>query len=380
MPAESIKPRKDGRYLVRYKGKPFYGYTQKEAIAKREEYKRQEALGLVCADGNQLFRDYAEQWLTTYKRNVSPASKRMYMSFVKRAVDQLGHKTIQSIKRTDVVNAYNSVAGLSSSACHKFTMVVNAILEAAYADGLITRNPCKGVKSPKGPEGSHRCLEDWEKELVIRAVGGPRDTEHRFALAAAVMLFTGMRRGEVLALNIDEDVDFEHDVVHVRRAVQLDGSVPRLSTTKTEAGLRDIPLLPQLKEILTGRHGLVVPGEREGGFISETQLQELLVSYNNHLSCMANGGIQKRWWGRTRAHKALVESGGVLPEYREVRIRCHDYRHTFCTMLYEAGIDLKTAQRWMGHADEKMILHIYAHLTDKQEQKSVERLRAFMVG
>ena len=49
-------------------------------------------------------------------------------------------------------------------------------------------------------------------------------------------------------------------------------------------------------------------------------------------------------------------------------------------MLYEAGIDLKTAQRWMGHADEKMILHVYAHLTDRQEQQSVDKLRAFMVG
>ena len=47
-------------------------------------------------------------------------------------------------------------------------------------------------------------------------------------------------------------------------------------------------------------------------------------------------------------------------------------------MLYEAGIDLKTTQRWMGHADEQMILHVYAHLTDKQEQKSVERLKAYV--
>ena len=325
---------------------------------------------------NPLFRDYAEQWLETYKRNVSPACKRMYASFVKRANEQLGQKKLKAITRTDVVKALNSVVGMSASTCRKFTLVINAILEAACADGLLQRNPCKGLKAPKGSEGTHRCLEDWEKTLVLQSVY----TNHRFALAAVVMLFTGMRRGEVLALNIDEDVDFENNVIHVRRAVQFNGSVPCLSSTKTEAGVRDIPLLPQLKAILTGRHGLVVPGEREGGYISETQLQELLVSYNNLLSCMANGGIQKRWWGRTREHQALLATGKTLPEYREVRIRCHDYRHTYCTMLYEAGIDLKTAQRWMGHADEKMILHVYAHLTDRQEQQSVDKLKAFMVG
>ena len=49
-------------------------------------------------------------------------------------------------------------------------------------------------------------------------------------------------------------------------------------------------------------------------------------------------------------------------------------------MLYEAGIDLKTAQRWMGHAEEKMILRIYAYLTERQEQKAVEKLKEFMAG
>ena len=156
--------------------------------------------------------------------------------------------------------------------------------------------------------------------------------------------------------------------------------MPHLSTTKTDAGNRDIPLLQQLKTILTGRTGMVLPGDRKGGYISETQLSELVKSYNNLLSTMANGGIQRRWWGRTKKHKALIAAGGILPPFKEVNIRCHDFRHTYCTMLYEAGIDLKTAQRWMGHADEKMILHIYAHLTDRQEQKSVEKLRAFLAG
>lgn len=377
MPAESIKPRKDGRYLVRYKGKTFYGYTQKEAIAKREEYKRQEILGLVGGEKkNPLFRDYAEQWLDVYKRNVSTSGKRMYSAFTKKAIEQLGDKRLQMITRSDIAAAYNAIAGASGSSCRKYTMVINSIMEAAYADGLISRNPCKGVKRPKGPEGTHRCLEDWKKALVLQAL----DTDHRFALAAVTMLYTGMRRGEVLALNIDEDVDFRDNIIHVRRAVQFDRNEPRLTTTKTEAGVRDIPLLPQLRTVLEGRHGLILPGGRQDGYVSSTVLQELIDSYNTLLSRLANGGIQRRWWGRTRAHKALIAAGGKLPEYREVSIRAHDFRHTYCTMLYEAGIDLKTAQRWMGHADEKMILRVYAHLTDRQEQRSAEKLRAYLAG
>ena len=374
MSAKSIKVRKDGRYLVRYKGKPFYGYSQKEALAKREEYIRQLAIGAVKGPDNPLFRDYAMTWLNTYKCNVSPSCKYAYKVFVKMAISLLGDKPLKEINKTDIVTAYNTLIGSSGSKCKKFSMVVKAIMEAAYDDDLIKRNPCKNVKPPKGPEGSHRCLEDWEKELVIKSL----ETGHRFAIAAVTMLYTGMRRGEMLALNIDEDVDFENEIIHVHRAIQFNSSMPILSTTKSEAGIRDIPLLPPLKAVLEGRHGLILGRRKDGGYISETILDELIKSYNNLLSRMANGGMQRRWWGKTNEHKAIIENGGTLPPYKEVHIRCHDYRHTYCTMLYEAGIDLKTAQRWMGHADEKMILHVYAHLTDRQEQKSVEKLRAFM--
>ena len=63
-------------------------------------------------------------------------------------------------------------------------------------------------------------------------------------------------------------------------------------------------------------------------------------------------------------------------------IRTHDFRHTFATMLWEASVDLKTAMKWMGHADQTMILRVYAHLTDKKEQeaalKMAERINLFM--
>ncbi len=49
-------------------------------------------------------------------------------------------------------------------------------------------------------------------------------------------------------------------------------------------------------------------------------------------------------------------------------------------MLYDAGIDLKITQRWMGHTDEKMILRVYAHLTERQEQRAMEKLRAYLAG
>ena len=71
-----------------------------------------EALGMISTATNPLFRDYAEQWLATYKCNVSPTGKRTYRSFVKRANEQLGQKALNEITRTDIVAAYNPVLPL----------------------------------------------------------------------------------------------------------------------------------------------------------------------------------------------------------------------------------------------------------------------------
>ena len=85
----------------------------------------------------------------------------------------------------------------------------------------------------------------------------------------------------------------------------------------------------------------------------------------------------RRWYGKTKEHKKILAAGGQLPPYNAVTIRPHDLRHSYCTMLRDAGVDLKVAMEWLGHADEKMILKIYDH-TDERIKSSVEKLKAFM--
>ena len=100
-------------------------------------------------------------------------------------------------------------------------------------------------------------------------------------------------------------------------------------------------------------------------------------SYITFLEAKLNG-CPKRRYGKTREHKALLANGKELPPWREVKIRCHDFRVDFCTRNYEAGIPIKTLQKWMGHADAKMIMNIYAKLTEEQEQANALKLMGFM--
>lgn len=61
--------------------------------------------------------------------------------------------------------------------------------------------------------------------------------------------------------------------------------------------------------------------------------------------------------------------------WEPVTIRAHDLRHSYCTMLYDSGVDLKTAMLWMGHADQTMTMQIYTHLTDTRRKEAENALR-----
>ena len=91
-------------------------------------------------------------------------------------------------------------------------------------------------------------------------------------------------------------------------------------------------------------------------------------SYITFLETKLNG-IHKRWYGKTNEQKQLLAEG-KLPPWKEINIRCHDFRVEFCTRAYYAQVPLKTLQSWMGHADADMILAIYTKL-DKEQERTV---------
>ena len=115
--------------------------------------------------------------------------------------------------------------------------------------------------------------------------------------------------------------------------------------------------LDPLAEALRGHHGLLLTKEN-GGMMSQAAFERKYQSYITFLERKLNG-YPRCQYGRTRAHKALLAEGKPLPPFREIDIRCHDFRVTFCTTCYNAGIPPKTTQIWMGHADTKLVMDVY---------------------
>ena len=363
--------RKDGRWQCKVAGKTFIDRDMAEAIRKADEYDARLKLQLVESVKPKTVRAWSAEWLSLYKTGVTDRSYNAYSAHLDRLNTVCGDKALADVLPGDAVRVWALYQGMSASSVKTAQQIFRACFDAAIDNDYCAKNPfrAKTVQPPKAAAGSHRALTPEEIALITA-------TEHRLRPAAMVMLYAGLRRGEVLALTSD-DIDLQAGVIHVRQAVRYESNAAIFADPKTAAGVRDVPILPPLRPILQGLTGLVAPSAT-GAVMTEQAFSRAWESYLDALSRAANGGTPRRWWGRTREHKALLAAGGQLPPYREISIRPHDLRHTYCTMLVDAGVPLKQAMEWLGHADQQMILRVYDHNTPARRAAALATLTAHL--
>ena len=291
---------------------------------------------------------------------------------IKYAAEILGKEYLRMINATDIQLLFNTLEGMSASHIKKFCTTIRSIFRAAVQDGVIVRTPADLAKPPEGTNGEHRCLEQWEQKLIVETYN-----EHDFGPCAMVMMFAGLRRGEALYLDIDRDVNFEKKTITIRGAASFsDGNQAIETGGKTDAAQRVIPLNDHLAEALKDRHGLLLQ-KQDGSMMSLTSFIRKYDSYIGFLEYKVNG-CHKRWYGKTKEHKQLLREGKKLPPWKDIKIRCHDFRVTFATMCYEADVPIKTLQRWMGHTDPTVLMKFYAKLTEEKEQYDIEKLNSIV--
>lgn len=336
---QQLKQRPDGRYVCVYKGKFFYGYDPDEALDARDAYKQQEKAGEYRRE-NPTAKEYADKWLPLHKSGVSGKCYNDYKKQLDALTAVIGDLRLRDITVDDAAAVWDHYKGYSASTIKRARMIYISLFDTAIENDLIKKNPFRGkfAQPPKGSAGTHRALTDEEIALV-------RETPHRMQTAALIMLYAGLRRGEVLALTM-QDVDLKSGTITVNKAVRFDGNRPVISQPKTASGTRQVPILSVLRPALENRAGRILSAAN-GQMMTEQSFSRCWESYILHLTKAAG---------------------------HPVSIRPHDLRHTFCTMLRDSGVDMHQAMLWMGHADEKMILHVYDHISEKRTQNSIDQV------
>lgn len=372
MPREkkpTLKRRKDGRYKCKYHDIQFYGDTPEQAFAAREEYKRQEKAGTFA---RQTVSDYALPWLKRSFPDVADSTYTNHAIHLQHLIDNIGNKQIADIIPSDLKQVYaDHYSGLSNSYIKAAKQLYCSLFDAAQADNLIRFNPArdKSAKPHKGKQPKERILSQQEREYIETLC-----IDHRTHPAVMCMLYAGLRPQECKALDIDRDIDFEKNLITVRETAHLDGQKYAFSSKmKTDYSKRQIPLFEPLKQALTGRHGMLITSAHG----KPVTIQTFRTAWDSYIFCMetAINGTQKRWYGKTKAQQQKKEAG-TLPAWIDFDIVPYTLRHAFCTMCRDAGVDINTCRRWMGHADAKMILKVYDSVSDnreEQERKKIEK-------
>ena len=191
-----------------------------------------------------------------------------------------------------------------------------------------------------------------------------------------LMLYCGLRRGELLAL-LWSDIDFENSKLNVNKAANMPTNASSIKAPKTEAGNREIPIpaaiMPAVKEARRAATSLYVcPAVKTGGMMSAQAFSEAWKSYMHFLNLCAGGRDKVR----TKNKDGQVQ---FIPGVQAMEpFTAHQLRHSYATMLYDANVDLKTAQKLCGHADIQTLMNIYTELSEEKEGLGTDALNSYL--
>jgi integrase len=244
----------------------------------------------------------------------------------------LGPRPLGSIRKGDV-QAFVSGLELAPSTVATTFQHLNTLLEAAADDGLIARNPCKGVKLPA-----------WAVGEVVPPTAGQVAALYDAAPAwfrPAVVLGAGLglRQAEASGLTVDR-IDWLGRAVRIDRQWITRRGLAEWGPPKSKASSRTIPASGFVLDEL-GVH----VGRRHEGFVLHRQSQP--VNYNDF-------GYH---WRRT-ATKAGVGA-----------MRYHHLRHAFASVLIAHGCSVRAVQHALGHANAATTLNLYSHLWPGDEDR-----------
>ena len=394
--------RPDGKYMFRYtdssgKRRAVYSWKLvstdklKEGQRDSQSLREKEKHILKDIDDNiktsdaehttvdDLFRQFMD-----IRKDLKESSRCCYNDIYRKHIEPvLGGKPISKIKPTEIQKLYQTMvseSGVNPTTAQKAHSIIYQIFENAVMDNIIRSNPASNAfrNFRKTTELLPACKEPLTTEqqaAFIDYIYASRQYS-RLANLFTVLLGTGMRIGEALGLRWC-DCDFDNGIIHVTHALLYkrgeDGRYRyRISSPKTEAGFREIPMFDDVKTALLRerekQHGsrkkFVVDGYSDFVFLNNSGQV-----YTQSFIYDAIQGITTSY-NKEEYAKALEEKR--QPHYLP-KISAHILRHTFCTRMCENDVNIKVLQDIMGHRDIRTTMETYAKA---MRDKKVETMQA----
>jgi len=330
--------------------------TKRAAEKRLAELLHQLDNGIFTKPGKTTLADYLKQWLKDYCwANLAPRTAEGYESIVHcHLIPSLGQIPLTQLKPEHLQHVYSDK--LAAELSHRTVRYIHVTLHKALQDavrlGIIVRNPADAVKPPKVQRHEMHTMNESDIHIFLEFA---KSTPY-YALFYLV-LFTGMRRSELLALRWS-DIDLILCQLSVTRALhQLrDGSLI-FRQPKTAKGCRLISLSPSTAIVLRQHRE---QQEKTRQVLGLTLTDDYLVF------CKVDG---KPLLPNTVSHAwtKLARRTGLKG------IRLHDARHTHASLMLKQGVHPKIVQERLGHASIQITLDTYSHVAPGLQQAAANR-------
>lgn len=345
------------------KRRSVYGKTKKEVREKMVELQA-DVLHKTYVDPTQItVYDYIESLIEEDKRMniVSDSSynrKKSYLKIIKKY-------PISNCKLTDVTEAhikelYEGITDYSESIINKVVALIKRCFRESTRIGITKINIADGIRKPKSDKQTVkvRALTVDEQKKLLNVLSSQNI---KYDVMYYTMLLTGMRMGEICALDYN-DVNFDFKVITIRRSATLDEDDNPIvgKTTKTKAGIRKIPISDQLLPILK-RYAETWAPNRDNLFFWDYDSDTMI--YTSRLNM---------------ALHRLFEEHDIIDKTVPGKVSQHSLRHTYATRAIESGVAPKIIMQLLGHSDIKITLNTYCDAFNDYQEQQLKNMQTYM--
>lgn len=336
-----------------------YGKTQDECRKKAQEKINQYETGTIYSKEDMTISQLAKQ-ICDEKLNDGTSQEQSYARNIEtiKRLYPLGNTAITKANTLQIKNFMNSQRSYSNSVLQKMYQMLGRVFKEAIRLEIITKDPMLGVKLPKSeqPRVDVRALTLEEQEKLIDVL---LNKDIKYSEPMLISLFTGMRIGEVLSLQVC-DIDPRLKTIHICKTMArgADGKPYVNLQTKTEAGNRDIRINDEICSFLKD-------------CIGDKAKEDYIFTNNGKLISTASVRAQ---------FVKVIERYDILKTINGKKVTLHSLRHTYATRCIESGMQAKVLQHRLGHTDIQVTYNVYGDVFDMFEEENLFRADEYMTS
>lgn len=321
----------------------------------------QEVYNSVQIDNSRLsFSVFVDQWKKNYADvSLSASTYEVYEGILNHITPHFENKFMKDITTFHIVQYLTNEKKAGNGSLEKKYNILMSLFKHAVEWKVIPSNPMDGVEKPKSKK---KKVDFYDKDELAQLFQLIKELSWRHQLMVKLAVIGGLRRGEVLGIAYDA-VDFNKNQIHIKRSLQYTKKEGlKLKGTKTEDE-RTVTFPPQLMKELKAYYKQQAKDKLEMGNawkgFKDIQGNEVMLFVADEYGFPFQPNAVTRFWGRFMKRN---------PEIKKIRFQ--DLRHSSASLLISEGKSMKVVQKRLGHKNIKTTGNIYAHVTEKDDEKA----------